>query len=78
MLDLGLEEPLEWVDGAGRSGKRSPATGIEFEFASGREEFAAEVEVEVEVGAEATNVFIFPIPKKKEKQGLVARRMKKD
>ncbi len=76
MLDLGLEGPLEGADEAERSGKRSPATGIEFEFASGREEFAAEVAVEVE--AEATNVLVFPIPKKKEKQGLVARRTKKD
>ena len=72
-MDLGLEEPLEMVDGAGRSGKRSPATGIEFEFASGREEIAAEVEVE----AEATKVLVFPIPKKKEKQELVARKAKK-
>ncbi len=37
-LGLCLGEPREDRGEAGRRGKRSPACGIEFEFASGREE----------------------------------------
>ncbi len=40
-LDLCLVDPRAEEDGNGRRGRRSPAEGIEFEFAWGREEFAA-------------------------------------
>lgn len=73
-LDLGLADPSEGVDAAERRGKRSPETGMEFEFASGREEFMAEVEVE----AENTDVFALGIPKQKEKQRLAAMKMKNE
>ena len=67
-LGLGLADPSEGVEEAERRGKRSPATEIEFEFASGRDECTAEAEVEVET----TGVFALGIPKQKEKQRVVA------
>ena len=67
-LGLGLADPSEGVEETERRGKRSPAPEMAFEFASGREEFTAEVEVEVET----TVVFALGIPKQKEKQRLAA------
>ncbi len=68
-MGLDFEEPWARVEETGRRGQRSPVTGIEFEFTSGRVEEGAEVEVE----GGATNVLALGIPKGKEKHELVER-----
>ena len=70
-LDLCLIDPRAEEGATGRRGKRSPAEGMEFEFAGGREEFAAgreESEANEEETAASTVVLVLGILARKEKR----------
>ena len=66
-----FDEPGAEEGATGRRGKRSPAEGMEFEFAGGREEFAAgreESEAKEEETVASTVVLVLGILARKEKR----------
>jgi hypothetical protein len=68
---LRFDEPGAEEGATGRRGKRSPAEGMEFEFAGGREEFAAgreESEAKEEETVASTVVLVLGILARKEKR----------